>query len=122
MRSDGSSGSYGQYPQNLGFEVNIAGSEIGNPASYYGTNNFGSGDHHVPGLEQYHGSNIFLTESGVTKVLDVYEDYAEILFIPLMAYLVFSLSTAQRFEEMQRADELVRCVEQAMAPPPETGG
>lgn len=52
-------------------------------------------------------SNV-LEWGGITKQLDVYEDYAELLFIPLMAYLVFSLSTAQRFEEMQRADELVR--------------
>jgi arylsulfatase A-like enzyme len=59
----GSSPTPGSNPVNLGFDVNIAGSEIGNPASYYGTNNFGSGTHHVPGLDQYHGSNIFLSEA-----------------------------------------------------------
>ncbi|MBN2505725.1 MAG: sulfatase-like hydrolase/transferase [Verrucomicrobia bacterium] len=59
----GSIGAYGQYPQNLGFDVNIAGNQIGHPASYYGTNNFGTGSNHVPGLWPYHGSNIFLTEA-----------------------------------------------------------
>ena len=59
----GSIGTAAQYPQGLGFQVNIAGSEIGNPASYFGTNNFGTGTHHVRGLESYHGSNIFLTEA-----------------------------------------------------------
>lgn len=52
-------------------------------------------------------SNI-LEHGGVTQFLDVYEDYAEVLFIPLVAYLVFSISAAQRFEEVQRAEELVR--------------
>lgn len=56
-------GSYAQYPQAIGFDVNIAGSEIGNPASYYGTNDFGSGSHHVRGLDAYHGQDIFLTEA-----------------------------------------------------------
>lgn len=59
----GSIGTAAQYPQGLGFQVNIGGSEIGNPASYFGTNNFGTGTHHVRGLESYHGSNIFLTEA-----------------------------------------------------------
>ena len=53
----------GANPLNLGFEVNIAGSEIGGLASYYGTNNFGEGHFHVPGLENYHGQNIFLTDA-----------------------------------------------------------
>ena len=59
----GSQGAFGQYPQALGFDVNIAGNEIGNPASYYGTANFGTGSNHVSGLEAYHGQNIFLTEA-----------------------------------------------------------
>ena len=59
----GSIGAFAQYPQALGFDVNIAGSEIGNPASYLGTANFGTGTHHVPGLEAYHGQDIFLTEA-----------------------------------------------------------
>jgi arylsulfatase A-like enzyme len=53
----------GSNPLELGFDINIAGCELGHPASYYGTNDFGRGDHHVPGLDQYHGTNIFLTEA-----------------------------------------------------------
>lgn len=59
----GSQGAFGQYPQALGFDINIAGNEIGNPASYYGTANFGTGSNHVSGLEAYHGQDIFLTEA-----------------------------------------------------------
>jgi arylsulfatase A-like enzyme len=49
-------------PLNVGFDVNIAGSEIGHPASYHADDNFGGGSNHVPGLEDYHGSGLFLTE------------------------------------------------------------
>jgi arylsulfatase A-like enzyme len=59
----GSQGAFGQYPQAVGFDVNIAGNEIGHPASYYGSSNFGTGSNHVSGLEAYHGQNIFLTEA-----------------------------------------------------------
>lgn len=52
-------------------------------------------------------SNV-LEWGGVTGALDVYEDYAEVLFIPLMAYLVFSISMAQQLENTARTEELVR--------------
>ena len=67
--------SEGADPANLGFEVNIAGASIGAPGSFYGKQNFdrpknpdGKGrrklvDHAVPGLEKYHGQEIFLTEA-----------------------------------------------------------
>lgn len=42
----GSAGTPGADPRNLGFNVNIAGSEIGHPASYLGTDNY---DHPVKG-------------------------------------------------------------------------
>ena len=35
-------GSEGEYPQNIGFDVNIAGSSIGQPGSYLGENGYGS--------------------------------------------------------------------------------
>lgn len=82
----GAIGSYGQYPQSIGFEVNIAGSEIGNPASYFGTNNFGTGTHHVPGLESYHGSNIFLTEA-LTREMNAAIGAAVSNGAPFFAYL-----------------------------------
>lgn len=54
-------------PLNIGFDVNIGGSSIGQPGSYLGTEAFGltGGDkpRAVPGLEKYHGQDIFLTEA-----------------------------------------------------------
>ena len=59
--------SEGEDPLNLGFDVNIAGSSIGQPGSYYGLDGFGhiNGNEKraVPGLENYHGKDIFLTEA-----------------------------------------------------------
>ncbi|WP_216616381.1 sulfatase-like hydrolase/transferase [Marinifilum caeruleilacunae] len=60
-------GSEGEDPLNLGFDVNIAGCSIGKPGSYLGIEAFGhSGGNKkraVPGLEKYHGKDIFLTEA-----------------------------------------------------------
>ena len=54
-------------PLNIGFDINIGGSSIGQPGSYLGTEGFGhtGGDkpRAVPGLEKYHGQDIFLTEA-----------------------------------------------------------
>ena len=60
-------------PAAIGFEVNVAGGSIGAPGSYYGKQNFDRpakgkanakrGSHAVPGLEKYHGQDIFLTEA-----------------------------------------------------------
>ncbi len=60
-------GSEGEFPQNIGFEVNIAGSSIGQPGSYYGENGYGwikgNKSRAVPGLEKYHDTHTFLTEA-----------------------------------------------------------
>ncbi|WP_200977630.1 sulfatase [Echinicola sp. 20G] len=65
----GAKGTSGENPTNLGFDVNIAGHAAGGPGSYYGKYNFSAdwrspGNHtwDVPGLEKYHGQDIFLTE------------------------------------------------------------
>ena len=55
-------------PSNIGFDINIAGHAAGAPQSYLGIENFGNGDEKnkiwaVPGLEKYHGQDIFLTEA-----------------------------------------------------------
>ena len=78
-------------PQAIGFDINVAGASIGAPGSYYGTKNFGGipdaagkggkkakaagaaanakaasnakPRSAVPGLEKYHGQDIFLTEA-----------------------------------------------------------
>ena len=59
--------SEGEDPLNLGFDINIAGSSIGQPGSYLGTEGFGhtggNKKRAVPGLEKYHGKDIFLTEA-----------------------------------------------------------
>lgn len=57
----------GEDPINLGFDVNIAGSSIGQPGSYYGKDGFGNihgnKSRAVPGLEKYWNKDIFLTEA-----------------------------------------------------------
>ena len=57
----------GEDPTNLGFDINVGGSSIGQPGSYYGTKNFGNigpkPTHGVPSLEAYHGKEIFLNEA-----------------------------------------------------------
>jgi arylsulfatase A-like enzyme len=63
-------------PLNCGFDVNIAGHAAGGPGSYLGTENFGNREKGgytppwgVPGLEQYHGDSIFLTEALTREAL-----------------------------------------------------
>lgn len=63
----GCAGSEGESPLNLGFDVNIAGSGIGHPGSYYGEWWYGhlkgEKDRAVPDLSKYHGTDIFLSEA-----------------------------------------------------------
>jgi len=66
----GAMGTPGANPLNLGFEKNIAGHAAGAPGSYFGEKNFGNASPQeltlpwgVPGLEQYHGDSIHLTEA-----------------------------------------------------------
>lgn len=63
----GPMGSESEDLHNIGFDINIGGSSIGQPGSYLGTEAFGltGGDkpRAVPGLEKYHGKDIFLTEA-----------------------------------------------------------
>ena len=63
----GCAGSDGENPITVGFEVNIAGSSIGQPGSYYGECGYGhiKGNKRraVPGLEEYHGSDTFLSDA-----------------------------------------------------------
>lgn len=65
----GADGLPGEMPENLGFDVNIAGHCAGGPGSYYAKNNFSAafrnGDRiwDIPGLDKYHGKNIYLNEA-----------------------------------------------------------
>ena len=60
-------GSDGEDPLNVGFDVNIGGNSIGQPGSYYGEWGYGfikgNKSRAVPGLEKYHGSDVFLTDA-----------------------------------------------------------
>lgn len=58
----------GEDPLNLGFDVNVAGSAIGAPGSYYGHAGYGKNSKNplarpVPDLNKYHGTETFLTEA-----------------------------------------------------------
>ncbi|WP_235034209.1 sulfatase [Roseiconus lacunae] len=61
------SGHVGEDPSRLGFDINVAGAAFGAPGSYYGEKNYGAltkrSHHAVPHLEQYHGTETFLTEA-----------------------------------------------------------
>lgn len=65
----GANGTPGEDPLNLGFDVNIAGHAAGGPGSYYGKYNFSAEWRNadtiwdVPGLEKYHGRDIYLNEA-----------------------------------------------------------
>lgn len=70
-----SAGTPGSDPRKLGFRVNIAGSEIGHPASYLGTDNYDRpvrekpNRNAVPGLDAYHGTDTFLSEALTREAL-----------------------------------------------------
>lgn len=64
----GAIGTPGANPLNMGFLVNIAGHAAGHPQSYLGEENYGNLPgkatyQAVPGMEEYYGSSVFLTEA-----------------------------------------------------------
>ena len=65
----GADGTPGENPEDLGFDVNIAGHCAGGPGSYHGKYNFsaafreGSRIWDVPGLDKYHGTDTYLNEA-----------------------------------------------------------
>ena len=71
----------GENPLNLGFDVNIAGHAAGGPVSYWGEKNFSAAWRSkppdtiwdVPGLEAYHGKNIYLTEALTLEAIESME-------------------------------------------------
>ena len=67
-------------PLNVGFDINIAGFGGGGPGSYWGKYNY-SANHRtkkhvwdVPGLEKYHGTDVFLTEAITLEMNKAIED------------------------------------------------
>lgn len=71
----------GAEPSNLGFDINIAGASFGAPGSYYAEKNYGKGtkrEHHaVPHLDQYHGSDTFLSEALTIEAKKVVKEAVE---------------------------------------------
>lgn len=61
-------------PLRIGFDVNIAGSSIGEPGSYYGEDGYGFirgyRPRAVPGLEKYHGTDTFLSEALTLEAME----------------------------------------------------
>ncbi|MGA0900882.1 MAG: sulfatase-like hydrolase/transferase [Luteolibacter sp.] len=65
--------SEGEDPRGVGFDVNIAGGAIGRPSSFYGKDGYGhvkgtSKTHAVPGLQEYRGTDTYLTEACTIEV------------------------------------------------------
>jgi len=90
--------SEGENPLNLGFDVNVAGTCIGAPGSYYGKASFGVGSKNqharpVPDLDKYHGQNIFLTEALTLEAkaeVDKALDQKQPFFLHMSHYAVHS--------------------------------
>ena len=79
-------------PENLGFDVNIAGFGGGGPGSYWGKYNYSAnhrtGKHvwDVPGLEKYHGTDVFLSEA-ITREMNLTIESAVRSKKPFFAYM-----------------------------------
>jgi arylsulfatase A-like enzyme len=77
----GAKGTPGENPLNLGFDVNIAGHCAGGPGSYWGAKNFSAAWRtkppdliwDVPGLDAYHGKDIYLTEALTLEAIKAVE-------------------------------------------------
>jgi len=72
-------GTSGANPHNMGFIVNIAGHAAGNPRSYLGKENYGNLMPHptlreVPDMEEYFGTDTFLTEALTREALKALEE------------------------------------------------
>lgn len=88
----------GESPIHMGFEVNIAGHAGGAPESYLGIKNFGNRSDGkpnswfaVPGLEQYWGKDIFLSEVltiEAEKALDKARQYNQPFFLYMAHYAI----------------------------------
>lgn len=63
----GALGTPGANPENLGFDVNIAGHAAGSPGSYFAKDKYGNSKQDsvwgVPGLEEYYGTGTYLTKA-----------------------------------------------------------
>ena len=105
-------GSEGEFPENIGFDVNIAGSSIGEPGSYLGENGYGlirgTRSRAVPGLEKYHGTDTFLTEALTMEAIgqiDRSVEAGEPFFLYMSHYAVHNpFEIDKRFEGKYLSD------------------
>lgn len=84
-----------EFPQNLGFDVNIAGCSWGQPGSYFGQDGYGhikgNKSRAVPDLADYHGTDTFLTDAltlEAMKQVDAAVDADKPFFLYLAHYAV----------------------------------
>jgi arylsulfatase A-like enzyme len=88
----------GSNPLNLGFDVNIAGSAIGSPATYLSERNYGNIAHNgkislqaIQGLQDYYGTGTFLTDAitkEALKALEIPKQKSQPFFLHLSHYAV----------------------------------
>lgn len=74
----GSAGTPGANPHNMGFVINISGHAAGHPQSYLASENYGNipgktTPQAVPDLEEYYGTDTFLTEALTLEALKALE-------------------------------------------------
>ena len=93
----GATGTAGADPCGIGFDVNIGGHAAGGPGSYLGKQDFSAAWRNggriwdVPGLEKYHGQDIFLTEALTIEsiaAMDQAIDREEPFFLYMSHYAV----------------------------------
>lgn len=100
----------GENPLNMGFNININGGAAGAPGSYLGMANFGNtcdgrqpSVFAVPGLEEYYGKDIFLTEAltlEAIKTLDKVRQEDKPFFLYMSHYAIHGpLQKDMRFYE-----------------------
>lgn len=64
-------GTTGENPLNLGFDINVAGSFIGHPASFYYPYGDSTHSHHVTGLEEYAKDKPYLDDALTRKAVTI---------------------------------------------------
>ncbi|HJM39113.1 MAG TPA: sulfatase-like hydrolase/transferase [Planctomycetota bacterium] len=72
----GNLGTPGADPTQLGFQINIGGSHIGHPGSYYPPYGEKGSSHRVPGLDDFRKSNRYLNDALTDKALALIDTFA----------------------------------------------
>lgn len=112
----GAAGTAGADPRNIGFDINIGGHAAGGPGSFLGKQNFSAtwrnGDRiwDVPGLDKYHGQDVFLTEALTLEAIAAVDhaiDQEEPFFLYMSHYAVHvPFAIDDRYYDSYRDDGL----------------